>query len=268
MLNAHAGSQFLAYRHLKNTGAQFTDDASAHFAECNQNMDGFHTVKDWSNWYHQLDNWLNLSAVTTLSSNLETYVASVVGLALDSDPGVLLGMPKAVDGAHLRKYAVKRSPQADIQIESCTKGDWSSRLSSLDRIFGNLPSNIRQFHSGLEEIRGIRNRFGHAVGRDIDASRIHGNIEVAPMESVSRARVNRLGAATWGFARELDRHLLSRHIGDFEAVNYYAELFPSQLTHVPLGQRAVNLKKSIGKFGAGLRGKLYCNGLVTYWESL
>jgi hypothetical protein len=120
----------------------------------------------------------------------------------------------------------------------------------------------------LEELRAIRNRFGHAFGRDIDASRRHGHIEIAAMEKVSRKRTVRLSRAVWWFARSMDRFLLQNHIGDFEAVFHYHNLYPSLRTDLHLSERAIKFKKSIGQFGAGLRGKAYCKELVSYWESL
>jgi hypothetical protein len=119
----------------------------------------------------------------------------------------------------------------------------------------------------MEEIREIRNRFGHAFGRDIESSHSHGQIEVAPMEKVTRKTVNRLGSAAWNFVRTLDRVLLANHVGDFEAIHYYATTIAKTRADVSPGQRAVDFKKSIGRFGA-LRGKVYCRGLVAYWDAL
>jgi hypothetical protein len=66
----------------------------------------------------------------------------------------------------------------------------------------------------------------------------------------------------------LDRQLITTHIGEFEAVRFYHYLYPKLHTHVPPGQRAMDLKKEIGKFGVSPRGKIYCKGLVDYYEAL
>jgi hypothetical protein len=269
IIEAHRASSFYTYRNLKKNDAKLSDEVSVVFSGCPTSVDNFDNVKDWSNGFNAFDNWVNLSNITTISSNLETYLASVTALAILSDPGVLIGAPRqAIDGAYVLKHGA--GPQTNIEehVKNCTKGDWSSRLATIERLFGQLPDDMRDKHSELEEIRNIRNRFGHAFGRDIEASREHGQIEIAPMEKVTRKTVARLGSAAWRFAQSMDNFLLHRFIGDFEAVSYYAKLYPSLLLTVPPGQRAMNFKKEIGKFGAGLRGKLYCRQLIEYWEAL
>lgn len=260
---------FFTFRQLKATNVQWTDPAATVFAGAPAHLGDFGDMKDWAEALNELDVWVNLSAVTTVASNLETYVASVVSLAIDSDRSVLIGAPaRSIDGAYVLKHRTARAPHLGGHVESCTKGDWSSRLAAFERLFGPAPADMRSRHSALEEMRGIRNRFGHAFGRDIEASRQHGHISIAPMEKVSRETVVRLRDAAWQFAKSMDSFLLKEHIGDFEALNFYSTMFPSQLAHVASEQRAVNFKKAIGQFGAGLRGKAYCKGLVRYWEAL
>ncbi|WP_156851961.1 hypothetical protein [Novosphingopyxis baekryungensis] len=269
LIEAHRASSFYTYRQLKQNGATLTDPIGQAFAGCPTGIDNFEDVKDWSNGFNSFDNWVNLSNVTTISSNLETYLASVVGIAILSDPSVLISAPsRAIDGAYVLKQGTGPRTNTTEHVIACTKGDWSSRLAAIERLFGPIPETMREKHGDLEEIRNVRNRFGHAFGRDIDASREHGQIEIAPMEKVTRTTVARLGTAAWRFAQETDRFLLHNHIGDFEAVNYYAKLYPTLLSTVPPGQRAVDFKKAIGRFGGGLRGKIYCKGLVAYWEAL
>lgn len=269
IIEAHRASNFYTYRQLKQSGTKLSDHISNAFAGCPTKIDNFVTVKDWSDGFNAFDNWVNLSNVTTIASNLETYLASIVSLAILSDPSVLIGAPsKSIDGAYVLKHGTGPRTNIDEHVVACTKGDWSSRLAAMERLFGRVPHSMREKHRDLEAIRNIRNRFGHAFGRDIDASRQHGQIEIAAMEKVTRNAVARLGTSAWRFAHSTDNFLLGRHIGDFEAVSYYAQLYPSQLSSVPPGQRAMNFKKAIGQFGAGLRGKVYCKGLVDYWEAL
>jgi hypothetical protein len=269
LIEAHRTSSFFTYRQLKVAGAKLSDPIAAAFTGCRTNIENFDSVQDWSDGFNAFDNWVNLSHVTTIASNLETYLASIVSLAIVSDPSVLIGAPsKSIDGAYVLKRGAAPHTNIDEHVIACTKGDWSSRLAAIERLFGTLPNAMRDKHGDLETIRNIRNRFGHAFGRDIEASRAHGQIEIAPMEKVTRKTVARLGKSAWRFTQATDLFLLKNHIGDFEAVNYYANLFPTQRSTVPPSQRAANFKKEIGKFGAGLRGKEYCKGLVDYWEAL
>ncbi len=267
LISAQTASAKFTYKMLGERGAHWGDLPSIYmpFAEVDSH---FGTLAKWSESFNLMDQWLTLSALLTTASNLETYLASIVGLALDSDPGILLGAPRAVDGAALLKGRIARPKQVETYIEGCTKGNWSERLGVFESVFGPCPAALRNYHPALEELREIRNRFGHAFGRDIKESRKHGRIEIAPMERISVKRRNRLMREAWDFAREIDLFLLIKHIGDFEAVYFYRSVLPRLKQGLHVNQRAAIFKKEIGSFGAGPRGKVYSSGLVKYWDSL
>src|SRR6266480_1791254 len=87
--SAHA----FTYKQLNATGADWGDLPSKHFKfPSMEEGELYKDLKAWSDAYNQFDNWNNLNALIALSSNLETYMASVITLALDSDPGLLLGI--------------------------------------------------------------------------------------------------------------------------------------------------------------------------------
>jgi hypothetical protein len=268
ILNTHIASTAFTYRRLKQDGAQITDHPSKFFDPKGVDLQLYADLKEWSKSFSLFDNWVNLSRVLTVASTVETYLASAITMSLESDPGLLLGLSKSIDGAVVLK---RRQPQGfDIskQIEACTRGDWSSRLDAFEKLFGQCPVEFRSAHSSLEELRTIRNRLGHAFGRDIDAVRKLGVLAMLPMEHLSRERANKLWKTTFSAMKSVDRFLLERHIGDYEAVQFYHHLYPKLHKHVPKGQRAIYLKKAIGGIEARPRGKLYCNELVSYWEAL
>jgi hypothetical protein len=224
-------------------------------------------LRAWSDNLNLFDNWANLSAVLTIASNFETYLASVVALALESDPGVLIGAPKTIDGAKLLKHGKAGVFHAAEYVDACTRGDWSARLDAFERMFGRC-STFRESHAQLEDIRLIRNRFGHAFGRDIDQARLPGTLKKLPMENLSREKAQNLREKVLTIVKSVDRYLLENHMGDYEAVRFYSKIYPDLHKHVNKSQRAVYLKKQIGQFGAIPRGKIYCKGLVDYWEGL
>lgn len=264
----HISSAAFTYQQLGKNHAQWQDKPGSHF-QAGVHVDSyFSDLKQWSESYNSFSNWVNLSVVLTLAANLETYIASVVRVAIESDPGLLLGSPKTVDGAYLRKHGEEWVVDLGEHLESCTKGDWSSRFSALRRVFGSIPPGLSSVHADLEEVRRVRNRFGHAFGREIDLARRTGTLELLPMEPMKRKRVERLRASILRGAKELDRLLLEAHIGEFEAVLFYANLFPGLNQKLTAGQRAADLKKAIGGHGAVPRGKKHCKGLVEYWEGL
>jgi len=62
--------------------------------------------------------------------------------------------------------------------------------------------------------------------------------------------------------------MLNNHIGDYEALYHYHEIKDSIPSTLPLAQRAIIFKKSIGKEAAIPRSKLYCQELIKYYESI
>lgn len=264
----HITAAQFTYTNLKSNNAQWPDPPTKHFRLGEVDLNNYKDLKTWSNSYNLFDNWVNLSVVLALASNLETYLASVISLALNSDPGVIFDVSKSLDGVIILKHGRPKTFKISKYIENCTSGDWSSRLSEIERLFGQCPLEVRSNHSSLEELRSIRNRIGHAFGRDIEAARRQGEIEILPMEKLTRTRANRLKKSVRTVAKSIDTFLLKNHIGEYEAVRFYQFLYPRLHKHVPLGQRAIYLKKAIGQWGAVPRGKIYCNGLVKYWESI
>jgi hypothetical protein len=100
--NVIAGA--FVYSRLKVDGAEWADSTTKHFTAENVYLTRHGTLKDWSNSFNLFGNWVNLNVVLTTVSNLETYLASVIAMALESDPGVVLGVSKAIDGASVLKH--------------------------------------------------------------------------------------------------------------------------------------------------------------------
>jgi hypothetical protein len=268
LINTHFVSTEALYSGLKEKGASWQDPPAKFFNPKRRDFEIYKDLREWSNAYNLFDNWVTLSRIMTISSTIETYLASVIGRALDSDPGVLLGVSRCIDGAAVLKNGPRKGIDPAPFVEACTKGTWSARLDAFERLFGVRPPEIRSAHSSLEEIRGIRNRFGHAFGRDIDEARKHGVLELLPMESVSRERANRLWKNVSIAMKAVDRFLLTKHIGDFETVRFYHALEPTLKASSHRNVKAMALKRAIGGVGAESRGKDYCGELIDYWEAL
>ena len=61
------------------------------------------TYKDWKEKYREFSNYTRLSMLMLLSSCFETYLRTIVALAIESKPGVIIDCPDAVDGVSLLK---------------------------------------------------------------------------------------------------------------------------------------------------------------------
>lgn len=267
LLTAHGGAFASVYRSLGSAGAKWSDDPAVALGVADPFLTHFKDLRQWSNAFNHFDNWVSLSTVLTVASNLETYVASVVQLALESNPGALISAPTSVDGATLIKRGVAPF-DVGPHVIACTRGTWPTRLSAFQKLFGPLPQAVLARSEQLERIRNIRNRFGHAFGRDIEQSRDHGKREIRPIEKLDRRASNDLKAVAAATARDIDKFLLHNHVGDFEALRFYgSHVVPQERSRLPEA-RAETLKKSIGGLGANSRGKTYCQSLIAYWDSL
>lgn len=269
MLESHFATSKFLYTNLHNTGATWADNVQQHFRFNSPRRSGLYSdLKDFSNAFNEFVNWSNLNGLMTISSNLETYMATIISLAIESDPGVLLNCPKMIDGAIALKYKHHKKDVYEQHIINCTKGDWSSRSQAYKKLFGIIPSTIEKNIKQLEHIRNIRNNIGHSLGRDIKKSRKHGNLSCLPISKLSAEQLNKHKKLLWEIAKEIDTHLLNNHIGEYQVIHFYHENYPQLSQEQNLTLRANQLKKMIGQFGASSTGKKFCKELVLYYENL
>lgn len=249
--------------------AQWTDPPSNHLIfDDPHKADLFKDMKDWSNGLNEFSNWTNLNALVSLASYLETYISAIVSLAIESDIGVLYGAPKSIDGIYVLKHGDIQKSNIKTHVTNCVKGDWPSRIAVYKSIFGAVPPILESSVSELESMRVLRNKIGHAFGRDIEQSRQKGIRRTALMEKLSFEKLNKYQRLAKKIAAAIDKHLLHEHIGDFETIYFYHQLAPSLPTHVHPNNRAISFKKALGRFGAQSVGKNFCYGMVMYYENL
>ena len=262
-----SGSKYV-YKNLGLSKAKWTDDVKSHFTFEFKKDELYKDLRDWSNNFNEFDNWVNLNCIMSMSSNFETYLASIVSLALTSDPGLIFGASKLIDGIRIIKLHTSNDFNIEPYITSCTKGDWSSRASAFKKIFGHVPEVLVRNINHLDDIRNLRNKVGHAFGRDIEKAREHLVKKTLPIEIVSRERTLRYQRLLWGIAKNIDVLLLQNHIGEFQALNFYHSMYPSLRQDIHPSERAIILKKRIGSQGMSTAGKGFCKGLVSYYENI
>ncbi len=178
----------------------------------------FKTLRDWSDAYNSLQVWTRLNVVISMVSILETFIDSVCGLAIESNPGVLINSSKSLDGVSLLKR--KRLDRVLIEnaIESISKGTWVQRRAAFDVLFGGHPSDWDVFEADLEELRKKRNSVGHAFGRDINKSRRFEEIKPLPLEGIKQEDLIHFFDITLKTAVSIDKYLLDHHIGEYQAL--------------------------------------------------
>jgi len=268
MLWANKATVKRTYSNFKTQNANWTDLASDHLIfDVPKGEEAFKDLKEWSDTYNAFNNWTNLNALLALSSNFETYIATVVTLALESDPGILFDSSKSIDGVVLLRKGAHKNMFHDSIIESITKGDWNARTSAYKKTFGIVPEHLESRIGELEKIRILRNKIGHSFGRDIDESRNHEVKETLDMEKLSDEQLKKKQYAIMNSVRAIDQHLLENHIGEFQAISFYHRIYDGLRKDIHQSERAIILKKQLGQFG-DISGKEFCKGLVKYYEEI
>lgn len=258
-----------AYKKLKSDQANWSDDTDKHFTfQRSREADLFSDLKDWSNACNDLENWINLNALVAISSNLETFMATIIGLALESDVGTIYGFSQKIDGIEILKNGKANPFDHSAAIMACTKNDWGARLSAYERYFGQCPAYLKSKISELERIRILRNSVAHAFGRDISASRKAGELTTLPIERLPRESFHKLQAVVWRSAKAIDAHLNNFHIGEYQSLLFYHKIYPELNKDLHPSMRAIALKKRLGWHGDEPAGKEFCKGLVEYYEGL
>jgi hypothetical protein len=256
------------FKYLKENEAKLTDRAFIHFEfDVPKGEEVFRNVDEWSKSYNNFLNWTNLNGILALTSNFETYLSTVVSLALESDPGVLFSSSKSIDGIVLLKNGAKRNHFHDDVITSLTKGEWNSRLAPFKKTFGGAPQELVKNIGELDKLRKLRNKVGHAFGRDIDGSRNHEVKDILKMEKMTDKKFKKFQHLILSTVRGIDKFLLENHIGEYQAIAFYHRIYVGLRKDLHQSERAIILKKQLGKFG-DTSGKMFCKELVKYYEEL
>ena len=205
------------FKILGKTGARRTDLAQNHF----EVKDNEVTIQDWQDSYHKFSNWTNLNQVLAQAACLETYIASILRLAFDSDPGIIAEASHHIDGVRQLKFGNSIDKQIiEFYITNCTKGTWQSRINSINNLFGYTFNSFADNCGDLENLREIRNNVGHAFGRPISQSHNYGSPIVKPMIKVSEKKVIKYFKIITDCVVELDKYVMQNHIGNFQEFHY------------------------------------------------
>lgn len=254
------------FSQLKTNGAIFEDKAIKYlYTHDNENL----TIKQWAQSFDDFDNYLRLNNLMAMLSYFETYIASIVSLAIDSDPGVILSSPHSIDGVKLLKNGVNplSRDEKNEYLKGCTKGDWQSRIVHMKRLFDSIPTSFDIELSSLEKMRVLRNNVGHAFGRDIETARISSNASTTPMETLSKERFIKYQRIIRQLARQLNDCLQKKHIGNYQYLYHYHSIF-EEINHVDRYVRMNRLKKSLGQSKNIPYSKEFCMWVVDYYDTL
>jgi len=240
------------------------DDCSKHLRFPNK-VWNFQKMRDWSRAFDEGQNYLYLNCVVALSSNLEVFLKSIITLAVESNPGVLTGAPRTIDGVRNLKY---NRPVTGYRrrVKDCVDGQWPERIAAIDALFGSHPTELDTYLADLEAIRELRNKVGHAFGRDIKAACGFSDTEKLPIERLSSENLRSWLKITYDVATAMDQFLLNYFIGEYQAIYEYhknKDKWKYEFSDV----KARNFKALYGKIDQQI-GLEFCEELVEYYEKL
>lgn len=265
LITSFESAKGYTYSHLKKDGADWTSKA---YDFGLMQEDRPRTVKEWVVNYEEFANWVRLSLLLASCSHLENYIAAIVKECIESDPGILIGTPHVIDGLiHKKQGVFLRKEEIESKVIACTKGDWQSRIGNLERLFGSLPTSLISSVSDLEAIRKIRNDLAHAFGRDISESQDYFRIQKSPIQRLAVGRFNKFRTLINKIVQDLDAQLNNNHVGNYELVLHYHNIYPS-ISNLDRGYKMEELKKTLQINQNTSCSKTQCRGIVLYYESL
>lgn len=262
---AEYASHKYVYKHLGKEVIDASEDSKKYFS-FPPHVWNLITIRDWSKAFNEGQNFLYLNCVMALNSNFETFLSAIISLAIESNPGVLLNAPKTIDGTILLKKQLLNKQIYEEKLNACLMGTWSKRKSAIKSLFGSYPKELDRYESTLEVIRKLRNRIGHAFGRDIEMTRDFSSLQKLPLERVSLQRLKKWLNVTFEVASALDSFLLDDSIGEYQAILAYHNN-KQKWTNKVFGERARELKTMYGAIDQQV-GIIFCKGLIDYYDKV
>jgi hypothetical protein len=260
--------------------AQWADLTSKHFGEISKNSineELFINLKEWSRYFNIFSTWSKYSSILALSGNFEVYIDKIITIAIESDVGLLINFTQSIDGIKLKKTNnFLNNALIEQHVLGCVKGTWYQRVDNIEKIFNWKPEllcdekNIKL----LENIRKKRNDAAHAYGRNIKKSKNAYGLEFTELTDISEEVVMNYFILIYKLAKQIDKYLLNKHIGEFQCLNFYHELRHSNTIRLintspqQIGYASEVLRKKFGKYSNTSMGKKYYRGLVDYYEKL
>jgi hypothetical protein len=191
------------------------------------------TLERWEKDFKDFNNWVRLSASVAINAYMEIYLRNISTLAIESNPGLIIGAPGAIDGVTLLKSRPGYN-YAEYAVHF-TKGDWNTRIQHYERLFGVAPETLKAYAKELNELRKMRNGVGHSFGRSTDDYETGLQTELKPMMRLSEDRFGFWLRMADEVTAAIDEHLKRKHIGQYEMLLYY---------HTWLGRKAEKGKRS------------------------
>lgn len=229
---------------------------------------------EWKINYREFLNFTRLNMVLSLCSCFEIYLRSIISLAIESKPGVILGNKDVVDGAKLLKtnktYCIYNENTYPFykHVDSVCRGDWFSRLFAYKNLFGTAPFDINNTVTELDALRKLRNNIAHYYGREKSKYETPIILRSESATRVTHDRLIKFLKLIYTTAKTIDQHLYLEFIGSYEVLKYYITHQSPKIVDFSSGAKAKWLQKHLGHEGAHPVGTDYYKELLCYYENL
>lgn len=222
--------------------------------------------KPWLTAMSDLQNWNRACFVLAATGALERFTQRIVHTALLSDPAVVYGKSRAIDGTNWLKIGI--TVDHNKQLEFVTKGEWTQRYSAIKKLFGDIPL-LKHHLAALDEIREFRNSVGHAFGRDLDEEVMSNTRAVPKMLKIKQHQLIAWFQILSESAKALDEVLVARHVGDFEPIlHFHAWLGNNKKKDISGNPTLIRAyRKALGEIEGRSKGVDYVNGLIAAYEA-
>jgi hypothetical protein len=232
------------------------------------------TMDQWKNNYKEFLNYNRLSTLMILSSTFETYLRTIIGLALESKPGTLITSKDCVDGVALllKNYSYGNSDNKkylfDDYIKRICNGDWNNRIANYESLFETAPEVLKSNVTKLNEFRNKRNSVGHYIGRPKKDYEMPLELHMRPAERISHEKIKKYFKLIFDVAQGIDKHLLTNYIGSYDLIKYYCYCdYNNVFTKEKTGEKAKEFQKIVGRSGKQPVGTDYYKWIAYYVEN-
>lgn len=225
-----------------------------------------HNVETFYRKFQDSRAWARLHALNLLSAAIEQYMNNITRAAHFSDPALVPGFPKAIEGLSL----LKRGVNLDFNVSRYSRGGWPDRVSAYRNSFGTVPTELEASVDELNSMQALRNRVAHAFGRSVTQGP-YGYLATSTAVRVSQTRLMKWLGIVDKVVKSIDAHLVQDYVGDFETLELYY-LWKSDRTSLIRSTRIVMSPSARGN----LRGFLAFIAKATnrnsprkrYWQTL
>lgn len=251
-------------------------------------------LEEWVRSIRMFENWNRINILISIISNFETYLSSVIRVAMEANPSLLFNYIylspedflspadslsfedfEKIDGViFLKKGLFDKKGYKDLidDIESkLTHGDWTNRTNTFYKLFPNAPAVFRNKIKELEDARKLRNNAAHSFGREISQARENRNFnKLSNYDSLSEERLIKYFKLFSDLSTEIDNYLLLNHIGSYEIVYYYHKNYVENNGLFEYdGETMIKLKRHLtSEQGTTTWGKEYLKGMIKYYHGV